>query len=73
MRKNELIKRLQKIKGDPEVMIQELACENVRLASTVNLKWYIDDGVDAPEAIDETEDPKDYDIDPDEEKVVVIE
>lgn len=73
MKVKQLMKKLQKFDPDAEVMIQELACSNVRSASNIHQGWYIDDGFDAPEFIDEKEDPSDFDIDPEQKKVVCIE
>ena len=75
MTKAELIKALKADKhpGSTEVMIQESACKNAHSLDSISCGWYIDNGMDAPEVIDESEDPNDYDIDPDELKVIILE
>jgi len=75
MTKIELIRMLQASEApdDAEVMIQEIACENVRGINTVTYGWYVNDGYDAPEVIDGDEDPEDYGLREDEEKVLVLE
>ena len=75
MKKDELIEQLQNngLPGDTEVMIQEIACENVRSLDSVSGAWYLDDG-DEPFTLDLDEDLDDYEVDEDAdpEKVIVL-
>ena len=73
MNKKQLLKALEKYPDDAEVMLQERAMSNVHPIDSVGYGWYVDDGYDAPEVINESEDPEDFDIDPDEKKVIVLE
>ena len=72
MKKNELIKELQKIPGNPEVLMREEACENVHEVDIVYTGWYVDDGEDAAYVVDGTEDPEDYHIPKDQQQVIVV-
>lgn len=73
MKVKQLIKKLQKFDPDAEVMISELACENVHEVSDVFSGWLLDDEFDAPTVISEGENPEDYDIDISKPKVVCLE
>jgi hypothetical protein len=73
MKVKQLMKKLQKLNLDAEVMIRELACDNVRAIHSVSQGWYVDDGFDAPEFIDEKQNASDYDIDPTQKKIVCLE
>lgn len=73
MTKKELVEALEPYPDDIEVCIQELACENVRPSSSVSRGWYVDDEENAPSFISDEENPEDYDIDPNQEKILVIE
>jgi len=71
MKVKQLIKKLQKFNPESEVMIKELACQTIRSLDEVFEGWYIDDGFDTPDIVDEH--PEDYDIDPKQEKIVCLE
>ena len=75
MNKGELIKKLQDDPNPPdtEIMISERAMDNTHPLDSVSCGWYVDDGFDAPEVIDDTENPEDYGLLPDEPKVIVLE
>jgi hypothetical protein len=66
MTKKELIKALSPYADDMEVYIKERACENVRPVDSVVCGWYVDDEMDAPSFVPESEDPEAYDIGPEE-------
>ena len=75
MKIQNLIKKLQKIakkNPDIEVMIEEQAMKNAHVLDGVTGGWYIDDGMDAPEIINEKENPEDYGIEKDAPKVVCL-
>jgi len=75
MTKGELMKALKADKhpDSTEIMIQERACENTHSLDSISCGWYIDDEMDNSSVIDESENPKDYDIDPKSPKVIVLE
>jgi len=75
MTKIQLIKKLQSLDcpDNTEILIQERACENAHSMDDVSLGWYIDDGMDSPEVISDSEDPEDFGLSPNEPKVIVVE
>lgn len=75
MKVKDLIKKLNKLdpKGDLKVMIKERGCSNVHDIDDVNAGWYLDDGFDAPDFIDEHENPEDYGVNKNEPKIVCLE
>lgn len=73
MKIKQLIKKLEKLDPNAEIMISETACANVHEISDVMQGWVLDNEFDAPEFIQDSEKPEDYDIDPKQKKVVCIE
>lgn len=73
MTKKELVEALSSYPDDMEVYIQERACENVRPVDSVLCGWYVDDEMNAPCFIADSEDPESYDINPDEKKSLILE
>jgi len=73
MTKGELKKIWKDWPDDTELFICERAMDNAHPVDSVFRGWYIDDEMDAPEIIHEDEDPADYDIDPNEKKVIAFE
>jgi len=73
MKVKQLIKKLQKFNPESEVKMKEIGCSNVRDIDDVSQGWYLDNEFDAPDFIDESDDPSLYDIDPKQEKIVCIE
>lgn len=64
MTKKELIEALSPYADDMEVYIQG--------RDSVVCGWYVDDEMDAPSFVPESEDPEAYDIGPEEEKGLVL-
>ena len=73
MKVKQLIKKLSKFDPELEVKISERACNNVHSVDDVFIGWYVDNGFDAPEFINEKENPEDYGTDKNEPKIVCIE
>lgn len=72
MKVKALIKKLSKFDPNLEVMIKEIACDNVRSLEDVFSGWYHEDSENAPDVIEESENPEDYGVDKNKPKVVCL-
>lgn len=69
MKVKTLIKILSKLDQDAEVII---GGECTKPLEDIVYGWYVDDGFDAPDIIDEKENPEDYGVDAAQNKVVCL-
>jgi len=69
MKVKQLINKLKKFNPEAEVMIKEIAIQNVHALDDVFEGWLLDTEL-AADIIEEN--PEDYDIDPKQEKIVCL-